>query len=37
MWAPVLSALEPGKDLIMYLSVFEHTVSAVLLRDQGIQ
>ena len=37
MWAPVLSALKPGKDLFIYLLVFEHVVSAVLLRDQGIQ
>ena len=37
MRAPVLSALEPGEDLFMYLLVFEHVVSAVLLRDQGIQ
>ena len=37
MQTPMLSAPKPGKDLIMYLSVFEHTVSAVLLRDQGVQ
>ena len=32
----MLSAPEPGDDLFMYLSVFEHVVSAVLLRDQGV-
>ena len=37
MQAPVLTTPEPGKDLFMYLSVFEHAVSAVLLRDQGVQ
>ena len=37
MRAPVLSALKPGKDLFIYLLVFEHVVNAVLLRDQGIQ
>ncbi|XP_050290994.1 uncharacterized protein LOC126731318 [Quercus robur] len=35
--APMLSAPEPSKDLFMYLSVSEHTVSAVLVRDQGVQ
>ena len=35
--APMLSAPEPEKELFMYLSVFEHVVSAVLLRDQGVQ
>ena len=34
---PMLSALEPGEELFMYLSVSEHAVSAVLLRDQGVQ
>ena len=37
MQAPVLTAPEPGEDLFMYLSVSEHAVSAVLLRDQGVQ
>ena len=35
--APMLIALEPEEDLFMYLSVSEHAVSAVLLRDQGVQ
>ena len=34
--APMLTTLEPGEDLFMYLSVLEHAVSAVLLRDQGV-
>ena len=34
---PMLTALEPGKDLFMYLSVSEHFVSAVLLSDGGMQ
>ena len=33
----MLTAPEPGEDLFMYLSVFDHVVSAVLLRDQGVQ
>ena len=33
----MLIALESGEDLFMYLSVLEHAVSAVLLRDQGVQ
>ena len=37
MQAPMLTALEPEEDLFMYLSVFEHTVSVVLLRNQGVQ
>ena len=37
MRAPMLLALEPGEDLFMYLSVSEHAVSDVLLRDQGVQ
>ena len=37
MQAPVLTAPEPGEDLFMYLSVSEHAVSAVLLRDHGVQ
>ena len=35
--APMLSAPEPREDLFMYLSVFEHAISVVLLRDQGVQ
>ena len=31
--APMLSAPEPREELFMYLSVSEHAVSAVLLRD----
>ena len=37
MQAPILMAPEPGEDLFMYLSVSNHVVSAVLLRDQGDQ
>ena len=37
MQAPMLTALEPGEDLFMYLSMLEHVVSAVLLRDRGVQ
>ena len=33
----MLTAPEPRKDLYMYLSVSKHAVSAVLLRDQGVQ
>ena len=33
----MLSALELGEKLFMYLFVSEHAVSAVLLRDQGVQ
>nr|XP_023895551.1 uncharacterized protein LOC112007441 [Quercus suber] len=35
--APMLTAPELGEDLFMYLAVSEHAVSAVLLRDQGVQ
>ena len=35
--APRLTAPEPREDLFMYLSVIDHAVSAVLLRDQGVQ
>ncbi|XP_030935350.1 uncharacterized protein LOC115960551 [Quercus lobata] len=35
--APMLSALEPGEELFIYLSVSKHAISAVLLRDQGVQ
>ena len=37
MRVPMLTAPEPGEDLFIYLSVFDHAVSAVLLRDQGVQ
>lgn len=38
MSPPILSCLEPGKDLYMYLVVFGHVVSAVLLKTHdGIQ
>ena len=33
----MLIALELGEDLFMYLSEFGHAVSAVLLRNQGVQ
>ena len=33
----MLIAPEPREDLFMYLSMSEHAVSAVLLRDQGVQ
>ena len=36
MQAPVLTTPEPGEDLFMYLSVSEHAVSVVLLKDQGV-
>ena len=32
----MLSALEPGEDLFMYLSMSEDAVNAILLRDQGV-
>ena len=35
--APMLIAPEPGEDLFMYLSVSEHAVSAMLLRNRGVQ
>ena len=35
--APMLMAPEPGEDLFMYLSVSDHAVSVVLLRNQGVQ
>ena len=34
---PMLTASDPGEDLFMYLTVYDHAVSAVLLRDQGVQ
>ncbi|KAG5562386.1 hypothetical protein RHGRI_005203 [Rhododendron griersonianum] len=33
--APLLSTPDPGEILVLYLAVFEHAVSAVLLRDKG--
>ena len=33
----MLTALEPAEDLFMYLSVSDYAMSAVLLRDQGVQ
>ncbi|XP_075669634.1 uncharacterized protein LOC142639317 [Castanea sativa] len=33
----MLTVLEPDEDLFMYLSVSEHAVSAILLRDQRVQ
>ena len=33
----MLTTPEPGEDLYMYLSVSEHAVSVILLRDQGVQ
>ena len=37
MQAPMLIAPDPREDLFMYLSVSDHAVSAVLLRDRGVQ
>ena len=37
MQAPVLTAPGPGEDLFMHLSMSEHAVSAVLLKEQGVQ
>ena len=37
MRAPMLTTLESGEDLYMYLSVSEHAVSAMLLKDQCVQ
>ena len=37
MQAPILTALEPEEDLFMYLSVSEHAVSTMLLRDPEVQ
>ena len=33
----MLTAPEPGEELYIYLSVSEHAMSVVLLRDQGVQ
>ena len=35
--APMLITPEPREDLFMYLSVSDHAVNVVLLRDQGVQ
>ena len=35
--APILLALETDEDLFMQLLVSDHAVTAILLRDQGIQ
>ena len=35
--APMLTAPEPEEELFMYLSVSDQAVSAVLLRDRGVQ
>ena len=37
MQAPMLTASEPGEDLFMYLLVSNHTVSAMLLTNRGVQ
>ena len=37
MQATMLTAPEPGEELFMYLSVSNHAVSVVLLRDWGVQ
>ena len=37
MQATMLTAPEPGEELFMYLSVSDYVVSAVLLRDWGVQ
>ena len=37
MQEPMLTAPKSREDLFMYLSVFEHAVSAVLLSDRGVQ
>ena len=33
----MLMTPKPGEDLFMYLSMFDHVVNVVLLRDQGVQ
>ena len=35
--APMLTAPDSREDLFMYLLVFDHTISAVLLKDRGVQ
>ena len=37
MQAPMLSTPKPEEDLFMYLSVSDHAMSAMILRDQGVQ
>ena len=37
MQAPMLMAPDSEKDLFMYLSISDHAVSIVLLRDRGVQ
>ena len=37
MWVPLLSTPQPVEDLFMYLLASEHTVSTMLLKDQGVQ
>ena len=37
MRAPMLTTPDPGEELFMYLSVSDHAVSAVPLRNRGIQ
>ena len=37
MQAPMLTAPDPGEDLFMYLSMSDHVVSVVLLKDRGTQ
>ena len=37
VWALMLTTPDPGEDLFMYLSISEHAITVVLLRDQGIQ
>ena len=35
--APILAAPKPEKDLFIYLSMSDHAVSVMLLKDQGMQ
>ena len=37
MRAPMLTAPDPEEELFMYFSVSDHAVSAMLLRERGIQ
>ena len=37
MQAPMLTTPKPSEDLFIYLLMSEHALSAVLLRDQGVQ
>ena len=37
MQVPMLTAPESEEDLFMYLSMSDHAVSVVLLRDRGVQ